>query len=206
MNNKEKRYPDADLEEFRQLIQQKLDRAREQMELLRSQILEMTESNESDYGLDMIDDSNTNSNVEMLNSLAIHQRKYVRELENALARIRHKTYGICAMSGELIDKKRLLAVPTTTKSLAAKMGARPAPAVAEEPDEETGKTPKAPPKRQILTKVVKKLPAIKTPRSEMPADDLLLPDEDDWQDEDDLSEEVPYENMDDFSAEDNNNY
>ncbi len=203
MTNIVKRYSDADLEEFRQLIEQKLDRAKEQMELLQSQILEMTESNDSDYGRDMIDDSNTNSDVEMLNSLAIHQRKYVRELENALARIRHKTYGICEVSGELIDKKRLLAVPTTTKSLAAKMGARPAPEIAEETDEEVEKTPKAPPQRQILTKVIKKLPPKKASRPEPEDEDLILPG-DDWEDDADLSEEVPYENMDDFSAEEDN--
>ena len=56
----------------------------------------------------------------MLNNMANHQRKYIQDLENALIRINNKSYGICVTTGELIDKKRLMAVPTTTKSVTAK--------------------------------------------------------------------------------------
>jgi RNA polymerase-binding transcription factor DksA len=67
-----------------------------------------------------MDDSSMNAELDMLNNMAIRQRKYIKELENASIRIQNKVYGICMISGDLIDKRRLTAVPTTTKSLAAK--------------------------------------------------------------------------------------
>ncbi|MCB9283933.1 MAG: TraR/DksA family transcriptional regulator [Lewinellaceae bacterium] len=114
------RYSDAELEEFRVLIQTKLDTAKNQLEQLQSQIFEITENSDDEYGSDWMDDSSINNEIEILNDMAIRQRKYIQDLENALVRIRNKTYGICVVTGELIDKKRLLAVPTTTKSIAAK--------------------------------------------------------------------------------------
>lgn len=114
------RYSDVELEEFRVLIQEKLDMARVQLEQLQSQIFEITENSDDEYGSDWMDDSSINNEIEILNDMAIRQRKFIQDLENALVRIKNKTYGICVVSGELIDKKRLLAVPTTTKSIAAK--------------------------------------------------------------------------------------
>ena len=206
-----KRYSDADLEEFRVLLEKKLARANEQLDMLQSQILEVSESSDGDYGQDMMDDSNTNSDVEMLNSLAIHQRKYIRELENALTRIRQKVYGICEVTGELIDKKRLLAVPTTTKSLAAKLGVAYPPAQAEAPprkeaEEEEEADEKKEPRmkpapRQVITRVIRKNPPQKKPADlyeEEEEEDLLMSD---WNDDDD-DKEVPYENMDEFGSDD----
>lgn len=115
-----KRYSDTELEDFRVLIQGKLDMAKQQLEQLQSQIFEITENSDDEYGSDWMDDSSINNEIEILNDMAIRQRKYIQDLENALVRIKNKTYGICVVSGELIDKKRLLAVPTTTKSIAAK--------------------------------------------------------------------------------------
>ena len=203
MSNTVVRYSDADLEEFRQLILKKMERAQEQLELLQNQIYEVTENGDGDYGQDMMDDSNTNTDVEMLNSLAIHQRKYLRELENALSRIRHKTYGICEVTGELIDKKRLLAVPTTTKSLAAKLGVTPPapqPAVAreEEDEEETEKEKRSTrsQERQVITKVIRKTPPKKVP-------ELQLEDEEEEfffdEEEEDDNKELPFQDMDEFS-------
>ena len=202
------RYLDADLEEFRELIEQKLARAKEQLELLQSQILEVTENSDSDYGQDMMDDSNTNSDVEMLNNLAIHQRKYIRELESALGRIRNKTYGICEVTGELIDKKRLLAVPTTTKSLAAKLGISPSKSTEEEEDEDENKEAKAArpsqpqqPQRQVITKVIRKLP----PKKSQPEQFNIEEEEEEPIFEEELFEEenneIPYQDMDEFSDE-----
>ena len=71
-----------------------------------------------------MDDSNVNTEMEYLNDMAIRQRKLIQDLENALVRIKNKTYGICVISGELIDKQRLLVQPIATKSVAAK-NARP---------------------------------------------------------------------------------
>jgi RNA polymerase-binding transcription factor DksA len=114
------RYSDQELEEFRVLISKKLEHAKEQLQNLQDQILEITENTGDEHGGDWVDDSSTNSEVELLNTMAIRQRKFITDLENALIRIRNKTYGICVISGELIDKRRLMAVPTTTKSLMAK--------------------------------------------------------------------------------------
>jgi len=115
------RYSEAELEEFRQLLEHKLDEAKHNLQNLREQIIEITENAEDEHGGDWIDDSSVNNDVEMLNNMAIRQRRYIQDLENALIRIRNKSYGICAITGQLIDKRRLMAVPTTTKSLQAKV-------------------------------------------------------------------------------------
>lgn len=115
------RYPDTELEEFRQIIVSKLETAKIELEDLRKQVLEITENAEGDFGSDWMDDSSIANDLELLNEMAIRQRKYIQDLENALVRIKNKTYGICVVTGQLIDKKRLMAVPTTTKSIAAKL-------------------------------------------------------------------------------------
>lgn len=114
------RYSDAELEEFRLMILDRLHHAKEELDDLRGQILDITESLEGDFGNDYVDDSSVVTDLEMLNNMAIRKRKYIQDLENALIRIKNKTYGICTITGELIDKKRLIAVPTTTKSLQGK--------------------------------------------------------------------------------------
>ncbi|MFZ1703765.1 MAG: TraR/DksA C4-type zinc finger protein, partial [Saprospiraceae bacterium] len=87
---------------------------------LKEQLKDITENNTDDFAKDITDFSSIQTEIEMLNNMANHQRKYIQDLENALIRINNKSYGICVVTGELIDKKRLLAVPTTTKSVTAK--------------------------------------------------------------------------------------
>lgn len=164
MQNTVNRYSDAELEEFKQLIMNKLERAKEQLEDLQGQLFDFMDSNEEDFGSDYIDDSSTGTQLELLNDMAIRQRKYIKDLENALVRIRNKSYGICVITGELIDKKRLLAVPTTTKSLQAKVQPTAAlkPVRKEEEEEEemeegtTTPKRKPEPKPKIITKVIRK--------------------------------------------------
>ncbi|MCB0606572.1 MAG: TraR/DksA family transcriptional regulator [Lewinellaceae bacterium] len=120
MANGTARYSDDDLIEFKTLVDTKLTQANEQLQSLQDQILEITENAGDEHGGDWMDDSSINNEVEMLNTMAIRQRKYIKDLENALIRIKNKTYGICVITGELIEKRRLLAVPTTTKSVMAK--------------------------------------------------------------------------------------
>ena len=120
MSNMVNRYPDADLAEFKEIIDKKLAEAQSNLSSLQEQILEITENTSDEHGGDWMDDSNINNEMEMLNNMAIRQRMYIKDLENAQVRIRNKSYGICSITGDLIDKKRLLAVPTTTKSLSAK--------------------------------------------------------------------------------------
>ena len=113
------RYTDAELAEFKAIIDQKLEKARKQFESLDDQITNLTERMDDDG--DWMEDSGSHVDLEFLQSMAQRQRKHIQDLENALLRIRHKNYGICAVTGTLIDKRRLVAVPTTTKSIAAKM-------------------------------------------------------------------------------------
>lgn len=114
------RYSDEDLKEFKVIIDSKLEKARSQYLSLKEQLKDITENNNDDFAKDITDFSSIQTEVEMLNNMANHQRKYIQDLENALIRINNKSYGICVVSGELIDKKRLIAVPTTTKSVTAK--------------------------------------------------------------------------------------
>lgn len=114
------RYSDQELAIFQQVIDAKLSKAKAQLLLMQSQIIEATQNASDEHGADWMDDSSMNAELDMLNNMAIRQRKYLKELENALIRIKNKAYGICIITGNLIDKRRLMAVPTTTKSVAAK--------------------------------------------------------------------------------------
>ncbi|MCB0608523.1 MAG: hypothetical protein KDD12_12465 [Lewinella sp.] len=185
MKNTVNRYSDAELEEFRQLIDKKLSKARLELEDMEAQINEITENTEDDFGTDWMDDSSTASELDMLYNMANRQRKYIQDLDSALIRIKNKTYGICTVTGELIDKKRLLAVPTTTKSMNAKLseskpsgGGAPASKQAvpdedndgeEKPKETAPRTPK------VITKVIRK-PSPGQASKPKPADDDDLDD------------------------------
>lgn len=114
------RYSDTDLAEFKAIIDKKLEKSKEEFQYLQQQILEITENSGDDHGGDWMDDSTTNNDMEFLNNMAIRQRKYIQDLENALVRIRNRSYGVCSVTGKLIDKRRLLVVPTATKSVEVK--------------------------------------------------------------------------------------
>jgi RNA polymerase-binding transcription factor DksA len=118
--NGKTRYSDVELAEFKALIDEKLAAARQELNYLQEQIVEMNENNSDIQGSDWFDDSSIHSEVELLNNMAIRQRQFIQNLENALVRIENKTYGICTVTGHLIDKKRLLLVPHATKSIEAK--------------------------------------------------------------------------------------
>lgn len=159
MSQVQTKYSDSDLAEFKAIIDGKLDKANEQLQSLREQIIDISENSADGFGGDWMDDSSSNSEKEMLHTMANRQKVYIRDLENALVRIRNKTYGICAITGELIDKKRLIAVPTTTKSLNAKNEEQKA-----KEEKSNGIQPKIPyikkaetgPK--VISKVIKKIP------------------------------------------------
>ena len=114
------RYSDEELEEFRATIEEKLETSKIELEKLQKQITETTENSGDSHGSDWMDDSSYNTSMELLNNMAIRQRKFIQDLENAMLRIKNKSYGICSVTGNLIDKRRLMAVPTTTKSVVAK--------------------------------------------------------------------------------------
>jgi len=69
---------------------------------------------------DWVEDSSSSASLQLLDTMAHRLRKHIVDLKNALLRIHSKSYGICSLTGQLIDKKRLMAVPTTTKGVAAK--------------------------------------------------------------------------------------
>ncbi len=113
------RYTDTALKEFQTLVESKLAKAAVQLFNLKEQLEDANDNNDSGYDPD--DNSNSFVDKEFLQEMIYRQERHIRDLENALLRIRNKTYGICEVTGSLIDKKRLMAVPTTTKSLAAKL-------------------------------------------------------------------------------------
>jgi len=177
------RYSDEELKEFKDLIDSKLEKAHHQYHSLKEQLKDVTENNNDDYAKDITDFSSIQTEVEMLNNMANHQRKYIQDLENALIRINNKSYGICVVSGELIDKKRLLAVPNTTKSVAAKTisemkdvqmpteRSRGFDDLDEYDDEKT--TKKAEPKKPvIISKVVRKPSVNKAASLDLGDDDI----------------------------------
>lgn len=147
------RYSDADLADFKKRIERKLEYARDDYEFVTQQIADQTENMESDG--DWMDSSSSNNDLELLYIMANRQKKHIEDLEKALIRVANKSYGICQASGELIDKRRLLAVPTTSKTLAAKLGEYTPP---KEEEEEEKKLIKKEKKKEpvILTRVIKK--------------------------------------------------
>jgi RNA polymerase-binding transcription factor DksA len=117
------RYSDKELQEFKQLIERKLADARVELDNLQAALVNLNEHGTDDTGthFKMLEDGSEALAKEEAGQLAMRQRKYVEQLENALKRIENKTYGICRVTGNLIPKERLLAVPHTTQSIEAKM-------------------------------------------------------------------------------------
>ena len=118
------RYSENELKEFEVLIKSKLEKARDEFKILKD-----TLNRNNDAGTDSTSGGNTKvledgaetAEKENLSQLAARQLKYMTNLENALVRIKNGTYGICTVTGKLISKERLIAVPHTTQSIEAKM-------------------------------------------------------------------------------------
>ncbi|WP_428740989.1 TraR/DksA family transcriptional regulator [Tenacibaculum sp.] len=116
------RYSDSDLQEFKQIITKKIEKAEEDLKLLQS-----TYKNGADNGTDdtsptfkSFEEGSDTMAKEANMQLAIRQEKFIRDLKNALIRIENKTYGICRVTGKLIQKERLKLVPHATLSIEAK--------------------------------------------------------------------------------------
>ncbi len=116
------RYSDADLAEFKEIILKKLEAANEEYNYLRKQIRSENENGTDDTASAYvsIDDGSASQQKENAGQLAARQQKYIKNLETALVRIGNKTYGICRVTGQLIARERLKAVPHTTQSMEAK--------------------------------------------------------------------------------------
>lgn len=115
------RYSDAELTEFRDLINRKLDTAKKELAYLQGLITRKDESGDLDEGRYMtMEDGSMSMEREQLSQMASRQIQFIDHLEKAIMRIENKTYGICRVTGKLIDKARLRAVPHATLSIEAK--------------------------------------------------------------------------------------
>jgi RNA polymerase-binding transcription factor DksA len=115
------RYSDAELAEFRDLINRKLDVAKKELSYLQGLITRKDESGDLDEGRYMtMEDGSMSMEREQLSQMASRQIQFIDHLEKAIMRIENKTYGICRVTGKLIDKARLRAVPHATLSIEAK--------------------------------------------------------------------------------------
>lgn len=117
------RYSDEELQEFETLINEKLEKARGELRILKD-----TLNKSNDEGTDstsgntkLLEDGADTAEKENISQLAARQQKFINNLENALVRIKNGTYGVCSVTGKLISKERLRAVPHTTQSIEAKL-------------------------------------------------------------------------------------
>ncbi|SDG38757.1 TraR/DksA family transcriptional regulator [Psychroflexus sediminis] len=120
-NNKE-RYSDEDLAEFKKLIQEKIEKAKKQLQTYEDAYKNGSSNDTEDTAptFKSFDDGSNTLSKEANSQLAIRQGKFIRDLQNALIRIENKTYGICRETGKLIRKERLILVPHATLSIEAK--------------------------------------------------------------------------------------
>ena len=119
MSSEEKtRYSDQELLEFKAIIEEKLDKAREQFDFYKNQLSEFTSG--PDGHIKGLDDGISTIENERMMQMAARAKKYIHHLENALIRVENKTFGICRVTGKLISKERLKAVPHATLSIEAK--------------------------------------------------------------------------------------
>ena len=116
------RYSDADLAEFKALIQAKLEKAKNDLELIKSAYMNDLNNGTDDTSptFKAFEEGSETMSKEANSQLAIRQEKFIRDLKNALIRIENKTYGICKVTGKLISKERLKIVPHATMSIEAK--------------------------------------------------------------------------------------
>ena len=122
INNQDRvRYSDEELEEFKELILEKLARARKDLEMLNDNVSRNgNNANDTAPTFKVLEEGSNVLSKEENSQLAARQYKYIQNLENALIRIENKTYGVCRMTGKLIPKERLRAVPHATLSVDAK--------------------------------------------------------------------------------------
>ena len=110
------RYSDAELQEFKQLILEKIDVAKQNYDHLMGTI----QKDESSPSMIAIEDGSVTMSKEQASASAERQMQFIKKLQAALVRIEQKTYGICRVTGKLIPKGRLMAVPHTTLSVEGK--------------------------------------------------------------------------------------
>jgi len=121
-NNEKTRYSDEELQEFREIIEGKLEKARRDLALLTEAYTTGNSHDTTDTAptFKVLEEGHQVLSKEENSQLAARQQKFINNLENALVRIENKTYGICRVTGKLIAKERLRSVPHATLSIEAK--------------------------------------------------------------------------------------
>jgi|TARA_B110000967_G_C18819751_1_gene528043 DnaK suppressor protein len=116
------KYSDTDLDEFKEIILEKIAHAQEDLELLKGSFKNDRNNGTEDTSptFKAFEEGSETMSKEANVQLAIRQEKFIRDLNNALLRIKNKTYGICRVTGKLIQKQRLRLVPHATLSIEAK--------------------------------------------------------------------------------------
>lgn len=122
MSKEKTRFSDEELNEFKEIITGKLEEAHEDLELLKNSLSHKDDHGTDDTGrtFNMMEDGSETLSREEMAQLASRQEKFIQSLNNALVRIENKTYGICRVTGKLIQKERLKLVPHATLSIEAK--------------------------------------------------------------------------------------
>lgn len=117
------RYSEEELKEFEQLINEKIENAQNELNILKQSLNKSHDSGTTDTSSTskVLEDGAETSQKESMNELAARQQKFINNLSNALIRIKNGTYGICKVTGKLIPKERLRAVPHTMMSIEAKL-------------------------------------------------------------------------------------
>ena len=110
------RYSDEELQEFKKLILEKIETAKQNYELLKSRIM----TDESQPTFKVLEEGASTLEKEEASQRAQRQMEFIKKLQGALVRIENETYGICRVTGKLIPKERLMAVPHTTLSVEGK--------------------------------------------------------------------------------------
>ncbi|MCG8581815.1 MAG: TraR/DksA C4-type zinc finger protein [Bacteroidales bacterium] len=118
------RYSDEELQEFKEIILKKLDKAKKDYELLRNTITHQDGNDTQDTSptFKVLEEGAAVLSKEEAGKLAQRQQKFIQHLSAALVRIENKTYGLCRVTGKLIPAERLKAVPHATLSVEAKQG------------------------------------------------------------------------------------
>ncbi len=116
------KYSDADLAEFKALILEKIEKSEHDLELIKSAYMNDHNNGTEDTSptFKAFDEGSQVMSKESNSQLAIRQEKFIRDLKNALIRIENKTFGVCRVTGKLINKERLKLVPHATLSIEAK--------------------------------------------------------------------------------------
>jgi RNA polymerase-binding transcription factor DksA len=116
------RYVDKDLKEFKSIIEDKIEKAKHDLALIKSAYMNNGNNGTEDTSptFKAFEEGSQTMSKEANTQLAIRQEKFIRDLTSALIRIENKTYGICRITGKLINKKRLELVPHATLSIEAK--------------------------------------------------------------------------------------